>query len=207
MAYPGFLYQATLRQTLDNEELLNVFFYGNDAEDGTAEDLALTLDVAALAVLSNIQVAALEYNTFEVINLFDDDDFFIHPVTSNGLVTGDPYPSTVALNFTLRPSSRAVRPGSKRFGGIGESAGAGNVVTGSGYLSAIENVRIFLGETLNGTGGLDADYAPVVVKRVKEGVDPNFTYRLPANGSEANVYPVTAVLFNNRFSHQVSRGN
>jgi hypothetical protein len=196
-----------LKQRLFNEELLNIFFYGNDDSDGSAADLAAGFSVEAELYLAQIQVEALTYEGVEVTNLFDDGDFAILDDMEAGLVSGQAYPSTVAVNFTLRPSSRAVRPGSKRFGGIGETAGDGNEITDSGYAAALENVRTFLEATINGTGGLDADYVPVVVKRIKEGVDPDFTYRLPENGSEANVYPVAGVLFNGRFSHQTTRGN
>lgn len=208
MAYAGKLYQVKLIQQLHGEEILNVFFYGNLENDGTAQDLALTFDVAGLAVLNNIQTADLQYKFVEVENLFDESDFHVEGVQSLGLVVGQTYPSVVALNFTLRPSSRAVRPGSKRFAGIGESAGSGNTVNDPSYLSAIENVRVFLSQVLNGVGGLDADYVPSIVKRIPYTTPQgNPAYRLPETAAEADVFTVTTALFKNTFSHQTTRGN
>jgi hypothetical protein len=206
MAISGLLWEVVATGVLNNVECQNVFFYHNEAGDGDASDLLASFEVQVINIIDNIQSLDFEWRTAVarcLSNLTDDAEL---DITLAGAVAVESFPNTVAANFTLRPSSRLVRPGSKRIAGIPEDAGNHNEWNDAGWLADAANVVTALGATINGTGGLGADYDPVIVKRIPyttSGGNPG--YRLPENNSEANVVPVAGVFLSLVPSHQISR--
>jgi len=206
MAYSGKVWQVTDHQLLNNQEMLNVYFFANDDGDGTAEDLRTAFDVQLLDVIKDMQSEDLNHSLTEVIALFDEADFNLFATDIDGTVANESLPNTDAINFTLKPASRAVRPGSKRIAGIPEGATSNNVVNEETYLPFVELARLALEGNIINTDGLDVEYRPVIVKRIPyTAPSGNPAYRLPTSGSEANVIAVLAVLTKLVMSHQTSR--
>jgi len=206
MAYSGKVWQVIDHQSLNNQEMLNVYFFANDDGDGTAEDVRSAYDIVLMDVIKDMQSEDLMHTLTEVLALFDEADFDLFATGTPGTVANESLPNTDAINFTLKPASRSVRPGSKRIAGIPEGATSNNVVNEETYLPLVEDARIALeGNIINGDG-LAVEYRPVIVKRIPyTAPSGNPAYRLPVSGSEANVVAVQAVLTKLVMSHQTSR--
>lgn len=208
MAYGGKVWQVIDVQRMNEEEMLNVYFYKNDAGEGNAEDVANAFHEDVLFVLPTIQSVDIQHISLKVQALFALDDNFELATGDLGTIATEAFPSASAVNFTLRPLSRAVRPGSKRIAGIPENAGNHNVINNAGYITALENTRLVLEGSIEAGVTPLATYEPAIVKRIPYTAPSGKpAYRLPATGAEAFVFGVSGALVSLRMSHQVSRGN
>lgn len=198
------IYKCTDYQRLPSgEQILNVYFYERVGVTGDASDLIATFVSDMLSAVKGVQSSALVHYLARVENLGDVGDFDEFTAAGDvGDLTAPLRNEWDAYAFTLRPSTRDVRPGSKRIGGVAENdAGYTNgVVTDAAILTLLQTVRTQLGAILSGT--LDT-YIPVIIKRVL--VAGN--YRLPVNDAELMSIPVSQVLLNPKITHQTSRGN
>jgi hypothetical protein len=208
MAYGGKVWQVIDEQLMNNETMLNVYFYKNDAGVGNAEDVAQAFHEDMLFVVPTMQSADIQHISLKVQALFALDDNFELATGDVGTIGTEAFPSASAINFTLRPLSRAVRPGSKRIAGIPENAGNHNVVNNAGYLTAVENVRLQMEQGIEFGLTPLATYDPCIVKRIPYTAPSGRpAYRLPTTGAEAFVFGVSGALVSLTMSHQVSRGN
>lgn len=202
------LYIVEDRQLIDGQDqALNVYQYEKGGTGGTAEDLAETFIQEVQIAIEGIQGNNTEHTLLRVYNLGDLTDFFEIAQTGNVGQWELPLPRFNAINFTLRPDTRGVRPGSKRIGTVPSNQVTGNIVTGATYLEALETARIALGTPLSGLGGT-ATYDPVIIKRVLEPAVPGEHgeyYRFPKAGDPLSVAQIQAVLVDLTVSHQDSR--
>lgn len=190
------------------EQVLNVWFFFSDDPAATAEDLTLAFNNDIVTAMQNLQSEQFFHTNIRAANLGDPADFYDRTlVDANGTQAADCQPAYVALNYTLRAATRAVRPGSKRIGGMPDisTAFTNGVAVNSFFLADAETLRAAMVTPITAAG---AEYQNVIVKRIpyvtEEGND---AYRLPQTSVEAQYFNVVAALFNNRLSHQVSRGN
>jgi hypothetical protein len=207
MSYSGIVWQITDVQRMDGEEMLNVYFYADPTSAGDADDLRLAFKDAFQLQLLDIQSVDLSHVALDVVNLFADGDFSTDSDVATGTIGTESFPHAVAVNFTLRPASRAVRPGSKRYAGVPESASNHNVINDSSYITQLNLVKDNLALEIAAPTDPVSSYIPVVVKRIPyttPGGNP--AYRLPTSGTEADVFEVLGALVNLTISHQVSRG-
>jgi len=201
------LYVVDLKQSFENQDLHNIFTYQRD-DTGLAIDLKTAFVANVLNLINFIQFGDIKNVLLRITNLGDLSDNWDEPLTGEGAVTaGQMLPVHDAVNFTLRPTSRAVRPGSKRFSGISESFQAGGTITDSGYIGDLNDLKAGLGTVIDSGDG--DTFTPVIVKRVKYNPDPDrpehFAYRFPTIGETPVVSTISGVLLNTRVSHQVSR--
>jgi hypothetical protein len=201
------VYQLTQIQSYQTEEIINTWFFEKIDPAGTAADLAQAFVDTYLDPIRQIQALGLHQDSLRVVNLGDVTDFAELPTDVGGLAgNGDTMPAFVAVGFSLRPNTRAIRPGSKRFCGILEAVITTGVITEPTYVDNVEALRIVLDD--NAVGDL-AEYQPVIVKRVKydvPGSDPVRTaYRLPENDGELSLGLVVQAFTNLRVTSQVSR--
>lgn len=185
------------------EPIQNDYFYEMSDSAGNAEDLLAIWITDFLPSIRGIQSSALVHSLIRVINLGDVADFFEDATA--GVVGTRPGPvrnEWDAFAFTLRPATRAVRPGSKRIGGVpeGDAEYTNGVVTDTAMLILLQAARTQFDDVLVGD---DASYTPVIIKRVLDGT----TYRLPETDGELLAVPVAVALLNTKITHQVSRGN
>jgi hypothetical protein len=202
------IYVLDLQQSFVNEPLHNIFTYERSTT-GTAVDLINSfLDdiLPLLKVMISNQITYTGIKAYSLGNLADLDE---QVVDETGTLTGDMLPVFNALNYTLKPTSRAVRPGSKRFAGINETMQVNGRITDSSMLAAMEDLRLALAEAIS-----DDDvtfWNPIVVKRVLYDVpdsDPvRQAYRFPTTDEELVFAGLRAVSTTPKISHQVSRGN
>jgi hypothetical protein len=193
------------------EKLLTNWFFLKNLGATNAEQLydEFTADGAYVEKINQLQAQQIKNDSIRIINLGDPTDFYEAPVADGGNNGSACMPAYVALNFTKKLNTRAIRPGSVRIPGIDETYVANGVVNDATYIATIEDSRLAFSTALPFGGA--ASWQPIVVKRVKEttvvgGVSIN-TYRLPETDEEAIVGLVTACIVNNHVSHQVSRGN
>lgn len=201
------LYMIVHKQTYVGRKLENVYFYEKADPDLTAVDMNLAFQAEVIPAILDIQglvVKHTELATINLGNLADNNNLVLNYEGQFGDV--DCLPAFNAVNFTLKPVSRVVRPGSKRFTGIPESVAAYGVITDAGYIADLNVLRTILGDPIDNAGEI---FNPVIVKRIKEAVpdtDPvQYTYRLPTIGDTPVYSQLGACLLALNVSSQVSR--
>lgn len=185
------------------ESFENVWFYKRVTPAGTAQDLVGAFNAQVRPAILNLQAATVVHYLTRVISLGDVADFY--ELGEAGIVGANAAGlrnTFDAYAFTLRPSTRDVRPGSKRIGGVYEADAnyTDGVVTNATQLGFMQALRAIMATVIPGV--ID-DYQPVIVKRVLDGG----SYRLPETDGELIAVAVSQALVNTRIVHQVSRGN
>jgi hypothetical protein len=202
------IYVLDLHQTFVSEDLHNIFTFER-ADTGDATDLIAAFREDILALLKPMFSNQINYASILAYSLGNLADIWEVVVNETGTITGDMLPVFNALNFTYKTTSRAVRPGSKRFAGINETMQVNGRITDSSMLTAMENLRLALSEPISEDE--TNFWNPVVVKRVKYDVpdsDPvREAYRFPQTDEELIFATIRAVTTTPKISHQVSRGN
>lgn len=204
-------YQLIDRQRFPTGELVeNVYFFDGAVGTPSAEDL---LDgFLADVIPSIIAIQSNQLVHYELIgqSLGLPADFAtLSLVGQDGNFADDSLSAFTAINFTLRPATRLIRPGSKRYSGIPDYSAlyVNGVVTDATLLGYMEDLRDTLKTAVTGALGT---YTPILVKRIFVPADPpdhGAYYRLPISDGELVVSDVVNVLVNNRLTHQTSRGN
>ena len=190
------------------EEMVNIYHYYSANIGDTAQELLDSFFDTVIPDILPVQGAVVAHTRLRVYSLGNLSEFA--ESTYSGLVgtdsSGDCLPPHDAINFTLRTNTREVRPGSKRISGIAEANQSHGVISGAPYIATLNALRTTLATPLD--AGADVGrFVPIVLKRVREGIPPNATYRLPESDLEVVYGEVTTVLVNLRISHQTSRGN
>lgn len=204
------LYVVDLKQSYANEPIHNLFTYERNVVN-TALELWAAFVSDVLPAINAIQVPAITNVSLKVYSMGNLGDFWEDAITGTGTSSlSAMLPIHDALNFTLKPASRAVRPGSKRFAGVPVEATTNGVVTSSGYITLVNALVTALGDAIEVE--VDEFFTPVIVKRVKYNPDPakplHFAYRYPLpTDPEATFAHLGAVLWTRQVSHQDSRGN
>jgi len=201
------IYQVNLNQTLQSKLMENVFFFEKDDPAGTAQDVADYFVDQYLQPILGVQTFNVKCISVVALNLGDLSDFATFPTTSAGNAGDvDTLPAFNSVGYSLRPNTRAVRPGSKRFSGVPEAAQLNGVLVEPGYLDAVEDLRVILSTQISGSL---AGYLPIVVKRIKEVkagyTPPAYKYRLPGPGDPLVYGNVIQALANRNVTSQTSR--
>ena len=208
------LYEVTHVQEDENtgEKIMNKWhFVGTDTGSSAADLYNMFIQTNSfLDRVHELQSRVINDVEVRVVNLFSLTDFYVGDPNDQGSIADDNMlPLHDALSISLKLNTRGVRPGSKRISGIVEADQNQGIITGSGYLTALNSTLAWLpGPHVSED---DPTYDLVVIKRI---LDPDPTpvgsspiYRLPANSGEADYGTVIAAVANLRVSHQVSRGN
>jgi len=196
-------------QTYNNEEILNTYTFEGE-EGGSAVDLVNAFIEDMLPEIRPAQASQLTHTLIAAYSLGNLADLGEEVVSLAGLKTGQSIlPIFNAYSFTLRPTSRAVRPGSKRIAGVYEDAVINGIIVDPVPLGELEAIRVALDTPISTDDALF--YTPVIVKRVKyevPGSDPvRFAYRYPETDEELVFATLSGVKSSPRISHQTSRGN
>lgn len=196
-------------QHFSGELVLNVYFYQDLLLSSIAQNVVESYVADVLPKVQAVQSGWISHDLIDAVNLADPSNFYELHEAVGGDIDSDALPAHSALNFTLRLNSRALRPGSKRICGVPEINQNHGVLTGSGYLTAVEALRVQMHTVL--LSGVVSTFQPIVVKRVKYNPDEadltHFAYRLPENDGEFVFGNVIECLTTDKVSHQVSRGN
>ncbi len=198
-----------LFQEFANEQLLNIFTYQADVGMAAINVRTAFLE-DTLPAIRGSQCSQIVTKRIVTQNLGDVGDNDDHDMSLAGAITGDQMlPIFNAIGYTLRPANRVVRPGSKRFAGVSETAQQDGTIVEGGWITAVEATRLALDTPISDDDTLFA--YPIVVKRVKYEVpdsDPvRFAYRFPESDLELVFSTLSGVKSSLRITHQVSRGN
>lgn len=195
----GELYRVIDRQTLQNQLVLNVYWFEQSAGTGGADDCAEAYIQDIGALVRAFQSNQLTHNRVDVTNMDDPTDYVEKAWTANnaGSLTGEVLPPYVVFAFRLNRVSRDVRHGQKRYSGIVEGS-IENGVPVSGTLTLLNNLATALAQPISWSSG-DGTYDPKIVKRT--GTSPNFTYTPYAVGS------AQFVRFSSQNTRKVGRGS
>lgn len=212
------VYSVTLVGSLYSQQTVNVFFYEQTNAfvplvPTAAQALAQEWDAQIAPPIANLVSRDVTFTSVSVRNLFniaDAYDLLISRQGSGGGATPAEADSMSAFNaydFELNGTNAAVRNGRKRFPGVNEVYVTDGVVTTAGFLSGtVAAVETALESPVNiGVLLPSPVFYPVIVKRVREGIDPNYTYRLPRTIGEKIVSVISTVAFNVLITSQISR--
>lgn len=203
------LYVLDHKQSYLNEPIHNIYTF-EALGTGSSTDLVNAFQADILPKVQALQSDDIRTDSLLAYNLGSLADIDEKTINTLGLTTeADMLPIFNAVNFTFKPASRAVRPGSKRIAGIPESAQTDGRITLAGYITAMETLRTAFGNEIS-TDETNF-YRFVVVKRIKyvpEGNPPDkFAYRFPTAEDTLVFAPLRNVTTTLKISHQVSRGN
>ncbi len=201
------LHVVDLKQGFAGQDIHSIFSY-EDIGDGNSFDLGGAFLEDVLPAWNDAQAVDITNTSLTVINLGDLGDNDFRSLTGGGTISGSGMlPLHDAVNFTMKPSSRAVRPGSKRLSGLVELYQTAGTIDNATYITLLNTLRDAIGDHIS----LDDTnfYAPCVIKRVKYEVpdsDPvRFAYRFPEIGETPVSSQFAGILINLHISHQVSR--
>lgn len=193
----GDIFQLVMKQTYLGQECLNVFFYrqiseNTDPDITSAQALASAFDQDVCPAIAGIQIEACEFDTLEVINLFDPGDLNsrnITAVSTGAIVATDALNTFHAMEYRTSRVTRAIRRGFKRFTGMDESMVIVGQLNPSFYTVATA-VKDAMNATIQQDGEpLTPNFQPVIVKRIKYVTSSGSTaYRLPTDVVEAEYY-------------------
>ena len=201
----GDIYELVDAQTMEGQEILNVYYYRQAAPalvGNIPEQLADAYEGQVLADVAHIQTPQLLHRELRVKNLFNVAENHTSVISEPGTWTTslDTEATFDAVGFRLVQDNGAVRNGAKRFGGIPEDADTNGIVTDTAFITALlaAGAALILGLD---SGIVTNAFLPVIVKRILDGT----IYRLPENSGEAVYGNVTDALYNANTTSQVSR--
>lgn len=206
------IYEVTDVQTLNSQQVLNVYFYEQRAAfvplaGSTAQALADEWVESVLPAILACQTTDLVHVEVRVRNLFDASDAGIAVAGATGVIidAAGTLPPFNAFGFQLNTDNAGIRPGSKRLAGVAEFA-QNDGVPDAAILVTLNTAADTMAEPI--TGGLiieDDIMFPVVVQRVRTGVPGAYEYRLPETSGEATVGLIIETLVKMLITSQISR--
>jgi hypothetical protein len=200
------LWQVIHNQDYKGQVVQNVYFYRRAVGAGVSFNLAADWVEVILPLVNALQSSNVHNTNLLVQNMGDLSDFDEFTLTTSGLLEAEAMPIFNAVSYTFKPNTRAVRHGGKRIAGIPEAEATEGVITNSGYLTAMQNLKAAYAANLVGA---EDTWEPVLIKRIKtaiSGTTPvKYRYTLPGVGDDATVAGILAVSVSNLVKHQTSR--
>lgn len=212
----GDVFELKVSQFVPNigDEVLNVYFYKLMTGTFVLDDFIGLFVLNVILPLRNMQSSQLAYRTFTLSNIFNLDEFFVRSYNDYdlaGLIISPTAPPSTAVNFTLHRSSRTVRNGSKRIGGLPNNVVTEGRIVDGFILTQMATVAAAMSEELTEPIS-GAVLRPCIVGRVKT---PNpdypadskyeFKYALPEAQGDSPVVEVAQTTFSAFTSTQVTR--
>lgn len=151
----GNRFMLTDVQNYLSQTVLNVYFYLQATGDVQAADgLAAAFQDTMLPLLVPLQNDELTHTSIQVINIDNADDWFTLPLTADnvGTSTSDGMPPYAVWAFRYNRTTRAVRNGQKRIGGVSEANVSDGVATG-GAVTDLAALAAAMGAALDDTLG------------------------------------------------------
>lgn len=208
----GDIYEVIDVQSYEGQEVLNVYHYFQAGPivplggETIAQLLAEDWEAKFVPLQLELQVDTLVHETVTCRNLFDDTDQGEAVSGTPGAQTaGEGITSFMAYGLTLNHDNASIRPGGKRIAGPSENNQAEGVVYGAA-VTVLQTFADELAEPLPAGIIIPVDTMfPVVVKRVREGLPGEYTYRLPISQGELIYGTILEVLVKALLTSQVSR--
>ena len=178
----------------DLKDIENVFYYYYQSVIGlgnssASQALANVFDQIVVAAQVPMTPPSIKYNMVQVRNLFDPSDAFDLPINRAGTRgpgsgTSQLLPAHDAVKVVLTTENGLVKKGRKMLAGLMENDQTNGLIDSVPYASWAVRIAVFGLDVVDSIVLGQKSFAPVVVKRVREGTPGNYTYRLPASRSE-----------------------
>ena len=207
------VYELTLQQRFNGQDVNNVFFYHQVLEFITsnpsqAQTLAENFVAQKLTAIRTIQAVDVLTVGVKVRDLYDAANAYELPLSLAGayVSASDTLPTFSAVGFDLAGDNAAVKNGSKRFAGLIETFQADGVITEATIIGQLNTLADALeGFVTVGTVIQDDVFRHVIVKRVRTGSPGAYEYRLPATALEATLSAVVVATWKALITSQISR--
>lgn len=203
------IYLITLKGGNEYSKTENTFTYKNASTgtSGIASGLGESFRTILVPLIRGILAQEWSCLEYTIKNLFNDADFEQYAFTGSntGTRTGETMPFFVTLDMQSAKPTLPQDPARKSWGWLSNSDVLGQVaIDNSGYFAALDALAEGLGDTMIDTN--DADWAPVITKRIKYITSKGKTaYRLPANSGEAVTFPAIGWSWDSFVDHRVTR--
>jgi len=209
MAVLADIYVVDCIQSYLSEPIHNIFTF-EKLEEGDSSALITAFREDIYPAMKAVQCEQIHWESIKAYSLGNLGDLDEYTMGTVGSITGaDMLPIFNAVGFSLKPTGRTVRPGSKRIAGIPESVVTDGYVTDSSYITGLNGLRTALGTPI--TTAEENSWNLVIVKRIKYAVpdsDPvRYAYRYPETDEELVSQRLRNVTLNLKVTHQTSRGN
>ena len=200
-----------MNQRFLDQKCANVFFYKEvnlviPVGGNTAQVIATQFLAQIVPSIRLIQTNDVTIDSIAVRNMFTPADSFELLTALVGQGGTNALPAFNALSAKLSTAESTVKSGAKRFCGVSAAFVTDGVVTDASYMTRMMDLGDKLEEPLN-SGFLIPSPAfwPVVVKRVREGPEGAWTYRLPSNATESVTSQLARALLSFVVTSQLSR--
>ena len=159
----GDIYRIIDWQGLGGELIQNRYYYQQTLGAGDWNDMLQAFDEDVLPAICAAQVDTLAHNLIEVVNLNDVSDFGSAQSLTNqaGTIIDEAMPKWDAFGFVLNRTSRSMRSGAKRIGGVPEGSVNGSVIAG-GAQAQVDAIAAALESSIDSLGG--NEYDPILVR-------------------------------------------
>lgn len=202
MSLPGDVFEVRHIYQYEGQELQNVYFYKYALLiDPLGDPISLVLaerfrDTVQPSIVA-LQPTSVLFSRISVRNLLDEDDKYDLFQSVPGTYTvGDALPKHDTAAFSLKGQNGSTRDGSKRIGVIGESVSTNGIITAPAYLVLATVLRAVLAAPVTTFFIFTQNtFTPCIVKRIREGAAPNYTYRLPLTLAETVLNTIVSVGF------------
>jgi len=157
------LYKLELFQLLQNQEIINTFWYLNtEGNDGVAQNVIDGFEGIAITDVANAQSTDLTYTKYRCTPIFGTAAEVEDTVGEvNGNVVGDTMPPFMAASIRLNRGTNELRSGWKRFAGLVEQNVQQTTFT-AGYLILLDSLAAKLDNQLSPAGLF---FDPVIVRK------------------------------------------
>jgi len=202
----GDLFEVVDVQSLQGQDILNIYYYMNVNVEYSSDDLAEWWIAQVLPDIANAQSPDLQHTEVRVRNLFDASDIATQITGNYGELVTSPaetLPRHDAYSFTLYGPGNTTRPGGKRIAGLVETMQTDGVHVG-GVLAVLDTLAARLAEYILNDSSVAA-FRPTIVARVKEVIGGVAQYRLPETALEAVSQAVVDVAWSLLVSTQNTR--
>jgi len=188
---PGDVFEVKVKYKYEGQEMANVFAYeyallidplGTTYSQVLAERFE-ELMLPKILPLFPTQVAFTGIDVRDVV--FPDDAYELPLAVTGAAVWADRLPRHDTVGFVLNGALKSTRRGGKRVGILNESVVTNGVVSFGSTLGAIVALQVQMALPITTFFIFTQNtFQPVIIKRVREGVEGAYTYRLPDTRAE-----------------------
>jgi len=197
------IFEVMLHGTSPAGAVRNVFQFVPDSTPLNKQDAAVALgDQFSSATFLTPWVALINsevnFTQVRVTDLADLDVLYDKSISVAGGASGDVPAWNLTVSFLSAQPAVGVHRARKSYGPINDGAVTDGAIASAAF-TLLNAVADALNAGLDTTTemGFDGHWDLVLVKRIKEGSDPNFTYRLPGPGDfPATAYPTSGWYYN-----------
>lgn len=187
----GDVFEVKVKYEYEGQQMANVFAYeyallidplGTTYSQVLAERFN-DLMMPKIVTMFPTQVVFKGIDVRDVV--FPDDAYELELAVTGAAVWADRLPRHDTVGFTLNGANKSTRRGGKRLGLFNESVVTNGVVSFGSQIAHIIGMQVQMALPITTFFIFTQNtFLPVIIKRVREGVEGAYTYRLPETRAE-----------------------